>query len=173
MFGVYETNKFHIIDKNPICTDDGFFPLEPLEDDAHIFLVSETGDLVNISGAHIASPDQYCLEQFVINNFTSILVQGIVCIITDSPTTETTETLKNGSDLKSKSNLIGMMISLPFLFSTFLTYAFIKELRSSCHVKFQMCHVASLWLAYMAFIINKYFSRTIYEKNITCLILGK
>lgn len=169
MIEVYDTNQFQIMYEKPYCDSNDYFTLEPLEDEAHIFQISETGLLY--TNKDQIFPDEYCLEQFVENNF---ICSAVVCERTDLSVTSTTlSTLTMSvSKLQSKSIDIGMIISLPFLFSTFLTYAFIKELRS-WHVKFQMCHVASLSMAYIVFIINKYLAPKMYQKNIYCLILGK
>lgn len=169
MIGVYDANQFQIIYKKLRCGSDVFL-LEPLTDEDHIFQIYETGILYTNNEEIL--PDEYCLEQFLENNFTSSV---FVCERTDPSTTTTTvSSLSTAmSKIQHKSIDIGMIISLPFLFSTFLTYAFIKELRNSWHVKFQMCHVASLSMAYMILIINKYLAPKMYEKNTYCLILGE
>lgn len=146
--------------------------MDPSNDDDHTFFISDTGEIItrNNNETHIA-PDEYCLErEFVENNYTKYIV--IVCQINEVTTTYETMT-ETASFSYSYAIHKGMIISLLFLFSTFLTYAFIKELRSSWHVKFQMCHVVSLLLAYMAVITNNNYINTIYDKNNFCLILGK
>lgn len=170
VIGVHEANRFQIIYGKPYCDSNSFFLLVPLEEEDHIFQISETGILYTNKTQII--PDEYCLEQFIEYYFTSLVV---VCGRTGPSTISTTASSLSTamSKLQSKSIDIGMIISLPFLFSTFLTYAFIKELRSSWHVKFQMCHVASLTMAYMILIINKYLAPKMYEKNMYCLILGE
>lgn len=170
MIEVYETNQFQIIYEKPNCASNDYFTLDPLDDEDHIFQVSETGELY--TNETQITPDEYCLEQFIQNNFTS---SAVLCERADISITTTTITtiLMTVSELQSKSIDIGMMISLFFLFSTFFIYALIKELRSSWHVKFQMCHVASLSMAYMIFIINKFLAPKMYQKNIYCLILGE
>ncbi|XP_060865535.1 G-protein coupled receptor Mth2-like isoform X2 [Metopolophium dirhodum] len=58
---------------------------------------------------------------------------------------------------------IGMILSLPFLFSTFLVYALIRDLRN-LHGKSLMCHVATLMVAYTSLITVQFISDLVNEE---------
>lgn len=65
---------------------------------------------------------------------------------------------------------IGMFLSLPFLFSTFLVYALIRELRN-LHGKSLMCHVATLLVAYTSLITVQFITNSVIKE--WCVFLGK
>lgn len=66
--------------------------------------------------------------------------------------------------------IFSMILSLPFLFVTFLVYALIKALRN-LHGKSLMCHVTSLFVAYSSLILVQLNIKT--ADNDFCVMLGK
>lgn len=124
-----------------------------------VFQVSESGWLLNESGHAIAKPDQFCLEQFSEFNYQNI---PLVCT---PPYDES-----NNDAGTNIMHTIGMLLSLPFLFLTFLVYALIRDLQN-LHGKSLMCHVATLLIAYTSLIAIQFVTDKI-DKNF-CIILGK
>ncbi|XP_026814144.1 G-protein coupled receptor Mth2-like isoform X2 [Rhopalosiphum maidis] len=136
---VYETGLFHIVYGRLTCN--GKYKLNPSKDKSHNFQVNNAGFLLSESAN--VGPDQFCLEQFSELNYQ---ILAVVC----SP-----KQLASQTDEKNLFNTIGMMLSLPFLFSTFLVYALIKDLQT-LHGKSLMCHVATLLVAYISLIVVQF-----------------
>lgn len=123
------------------------------------FLISESGWLLNESGRAIAKPDQFCLEQF--NEFKYQTIPIVCAPLYDEPNMDA------GTNIM---HIIGMLLSLPFLFLTFLVYALIKDLQN-LHGKSLMCHVATLLMAYTSLIAIQFVTDKF--DNDFCIILGK
>jgi len=98
------------------------------------------------------------LESFAADNFQTL---PVVC----SP--EMPEYEATGGNM---FYTIGMILSLPFLFSTFLVYALIRDLRN-LHGKSLMCHVATLMVAYTSLITVQFVTNFVNEE--WCVFLGK
>lgn len=122
------------------------------------FRITKTGWLLNESEAIIAPPGQFCLEAFSTHNYQ---VLPVVC----SP-----EQMENEQLGGNMFYTIGMFLSLPFLFSTFLVYALIRELRN-LHGKSLMCHVATLLVAYTSLITVQFITNSVIKE--WCVFLGK
>jgi len=134
--------------------------MNPLKNEQDSFNISELGQLLNKSGFVIAKPEQFCLEKFSEYNYQ---ILPIVC-------SEDIFIEPKNISIKNVVHIIGMGLSLPFLLTTFLVYALIKELRN-LHGKSLMCHIASLMMAYISLIIIKFASDEMSKGS--CVILGK
>lgn len=118
----------------------------------HKVRISETGMLEDKDGHRLDFQKMFCLDQ---------LQEGfeVVAIICLPP--------------KSESHyMIFTMVSLLFLISTFLVFAFNKELRD-LHGKFIMCFTATLFVAYISCIVKHIYIGGISEKNYICIVLCK
>ncbi|XP_025197944.1 G-protein coupled receptor Mth2-like isoform X2 [Melanaphis sacchari] len=146
---VYETSVFHIVHGKPACAKK--YKLVPSVEENDHFLVSGAGWLLNESKTVIAAPNRFCLEQFSDLNYQ---ILAIVC----SP--EISESPQGGVSI---IYTIGMMLSLPFLFSTFLVYALIRDLQN-LHGKSLMCHVATLLVAYTSLIIVQFITNSVVKE---------
>ncbi|XP_001951628.2 G-protein coupled receptor Mth2 [Acyrthosiphon pisum] len=144
----YETGLFHLVYGKLTCGDK--YLLTPSLNKTDSFQITKTGWLLNESGAIIAPPDKFCLESFSTDNFQTL---PVVC----SPELENEAT---GGNI---FYTIGMILSLPFLFSTFLVYALIRDLRN-LHGKSLMCHVATLMVAYTSLITVQFVTNTVNEE---------
>lgn len=165
MVETYERNKIHIVyNGGPKCIKD-YFELDPIHEPDHNFGVSVQGDLQNVSGSYIASPEEFCLEQLIDEEDFSI--RAIVCARYDIPYTP-----DNGVHFHIPRKTKAMIISLPFLLLTFLVYAMITELQN-LHGKSLMCLVASLFFAYATCIVNQIVTIAIPDANNFCIHLGK
>ncbi|XP_060842363.1 G-protein coupled receptor Mth2-like isoform X2 [Rhopalosiphum padi] len=133
---VYEMGLFHIVYGKLTCF--GKYKLDPSKDKSHNFQVNNAGFLLSESAN--VGPDQFCLEQFSELNYQ---ILAVVC----SP-----KQLAGQTQERNVFNTIGMILSLPFLFSTFLVYALIKDLQT-LHGKSLMCHVVTLLVAYTSLIV--------------------
>lgn len=125
------------------------------------------GLLLNESGFIIAPPGRFCLEQFSEFNYE---ITALVCSLSQ----EELEKLDLPGEKERRIHMyytaFAMTLSLPFLFSTFLVYALIRDLRN-LHGKSLMCHVATLLVAYSSLILVQFMSTKINDKF--CVILGK
>jgi hypothetical protein len=146
---------FHIVYEKLKCRKRYKLTSSPEENDD--FRIDKEGSLLNKSGKIIAAPDRFCLEQFSELNYQTLVV---VC----SP-----EPLAVQQDGTNVFNTIGMMLSLPFLFITFLVYALIRDLQN-LHGKSLMCHVATLLVAYSSLVVVQLITVS-FDK--TCIFLGK
>lgn len=153
---VHKMDLFHIVHGKLACGKK--YRLVPSAKKNDNFQVTKTGWLLNESGSIIAKPDRFCLEQFSELNYQ---ILAVVC----SP--EKVESLEDGANI---FYTIGMMLSLPFLFSTFLVYALIKDLRN-LHGKSLMCHVATLSIAYTSLIVVQFITNSVVKE--WCIFLGK
>lgn len=117
------------------------------------FGISKKGWLLNQTGHDLSQPETFCLEKMQ----DSFEIFTIVCYNTEN----------DGLNLLYT---IALIVSLPFLFCTFLVYALIKELRN-LHGKSVMCHVATLLVAFTGLLITQFETRNI-EGDLVCLILG-
>jgi len=95
------------------------------------FRITIAGWLLNEFGDIIAAPGQFCMDSFPKFNFQTL---PVICY----PVLE-----NKAIDLDMIH--IGNILSLPFLFSTFLVYALIRDLRN-LHGKSLMCHIATLFV---------------------------
>jgi hypothetical protein len=128
-----------------------------LDDESDVFALSPTGVLyVPAEGNFTVA--EYCIEAF--ENPEKIL--PLLCF-TDDEVME----MEQGSEMMYA---VGMIISVPFLFATFLVYAMIPELRN-LHGKSLMCHVSSLFTAYFFLAIVQLGSTSL--SNAFCVFCGK
>jgi len=134
------------------------YRLTPSLNKTDSFQITKTGWLLNESGAIIAAPDKFCLESFADDDFQTLPVVCSPPLMEDEAT--------GGNMLYT----IGMILSLPFLFSTFLVYALIRDLRN-LHGKSLMCHVATLMVAYTSLITVQFVTNYVTEE--WCVFLGK
>lgn len=147
----YEADEFNLVYKDLKCKN-GKSRLNPKDEDTEHFRISETGLLLNKMNETIATAGQFCLEQF---SDVENLILPLVC--------------NPNAIFVNIYYTIGMVLSLPFLFSTFLVYALVKELRN-LHGKSLMCHVASLFVAYTSLIIIQLATSKIDQR--VCVIFG-
>lgn len=167
MVETYEINEIHVIYNGGLkCKD--YFELDPINEPDHNFGVSVQGNLQNVSGSYIASPDEFCLEQQKEIKEEDFQIRAIVCAQYDVPNTPVT-----GVHFHIPRNTKVMLISLPFLLLTFLVYAAITELHSNLHGKSLMCLVTSLFLAYITCITNQIVTIAIPDAYNFCINLGK
>ncbi|KAF0761761.1 G-protein coupled receptor Mth2-like, partial [Aphis craccivora] len=152
---VHKMDLFHIVHGKLACGKK--YKLVPSAKKNDNFQVTKTGWLLNESGSIIAKPERFCLEQFSELNYQ---ILAVVC----SP--EKFESLEDGANI---FYTIGMMLSLPFLFSTFLVYALIKDLRN-LHGKSLMCHVATLSVAYTSLIVVQFITNSVVKE--WCIVLA-
>uniref|UniRef100_A0A1B6DQS8 G-protein coupled receptors family 2 profile 2 domain-containing protein n=1 Tax=Clastoptera arizonana TaxID=38151 RepID=A0A1B6DQS8_9HEMI len=110
-----------------VCTF-GKFMLQ----DEDVYYLMEDGTVWFLNKFYTTA--DYCLDTFV--NSSTILT--LMCFPDQEPSSLSTYRLYS----------IGLFISLPFLFLTFLTYAVLPELQN-LHGKNLMCHVVCLFIAYM------------------------
>ncbi|XP_026815188.1 G-protein coupled receptor Mth2-like [Rhopalosiphum maidis] len=137
---VYETDLFHIVYEELICGHK--YKLDPSVEEDDIFQVNKAGRLLDESGKMIVAPNRFCLEQFSELNYQ---ILAVVCA-------------PEKFEVSGGQNIfytIGMMLSLPFLFTTFLVYALIRDLQN-LHGKSLMCHVATLLVGYTSLIIVQF-----------------
>lgn len=162
----YEKDEFHLIHGKLLCSkSNGKYRLVPSQQTTDNFRISEKGWLLNESGSNVAEPGQFCLEQFYEFNFQ---ILPIVCSL---PLNKDLNPLINEEEPAIKIIFtVGMILSLPFLFSTFLVYALIRDLRN-LHGKSLMCHVATLLVAYTSLIVVQFITNNIDTEY--CIILGK
>lgn len=166
-FGTYEADDFHLVFKKPPCSDENwFFYLDPLQDPRDYFYISETGYLMNGTGSIMFEPGTFCLEVFS-TNFQ--IIPSICDLAPFDPVP--TEPMVIGHRI-IWINIIGMILSLPFLIVTFIVYALLEELRN-CQGKSLMCYIASIVVAYISFITNQLYTTTIQGKSNLCITLGK
>jgi len=118
-----------------------------------------SGWLLNEFGAVIAPPGEFCLDLFSTFNFKTL---PVVC-----PPVLMENKIVGGDIVHT----IGMILSLPFLFSTFLVYALIRDLRN-LHGKSLMCHVATLLVANTSLITVQLISNY-YGNQEWCVFLCK
>lgn len=64
-----------------------------------------------------------------------------------------------------------MMISLPFLFTTFIVYGIFAELRN-LHGKSLMCYVLGLLIMYTALIITQLEAKSFAPETFACIFCG-
>ncbi|KAL4142489.1 hypothetical protein QTP88_004935 [Uroleucon formosanum] len=145
----YETGLFHIVYGKLTCVNK--YRLTPSLNKTDSFRITKTGWLLSESGTIIAPPDKFCLDSFSKFNFQTL---PVIC----SP--ELMESEAIGGNM---FYTIGMILSLPFLFSTFLVYALIRDLRN-LHGKSLMCHVATLLVAYTSLITVQFVTDSINEE---------
>ncbi|PNF36788.1 G-protein coupled receptor Mth2 [Cryptotermes secundus] len=107
-----------------------------LDDESDEFTLTPTG-VLNVPGEGNFTAAEYCIEAF--ENPEKIL--PLLCFEDDDESAEETE----GTGMLYA---VGMIISVPFLFATFLVYAMIQELRN-LHGKSLMCHVSTLLTGYL------------------------
>lgn len=136
--------------------------MSPSERTTDNFRISEKGWLLNESGSNIAEPGQFCIDQFHKFNF------QILPVVCSRPRKDITNEKEPAIKLIFT---VGMILSLPFLFSTFLVYALIRDLRN-LHGKSLMCHVATLLVAYASLIVVQFITTNIFKMKY-CIILGK
>lgn len=153
----HTVGRFHIVHGKLACANKYLMPLPQKETDR--FQINEVGWLLDDVGNVIAQPDNFCLEQFSESNYQ---VLPVVC----SPQ----RPIPQLEDEKQMFSTIGMILSLPFLFSTFLVYALIKDLRN-LHGKSLMCHVATLLIAYTSLIVIQFITNDIDSE--WCVVLGE
>lgn len=149
-----------------MCSN-GKYRLMPWKRISDNFRISKTGWLLNESGSNIAEPGHFCLEQFSEFDFH---ITPIVCSTSSNEIINSSNNNEFENSPFKKINIVGMILSLPFLFSTFLVYALIKDLRN-LHGKSLMCHVTSLLAAYTSLIVAEFFTDTIDDEY--CIVLGK
>lgn len=130
------------------------------------FRINEAGWLLNESGLVIAPPGLFCLEYFSQFDFQ---ILPVVCSLPMSYYKELQQVSVENESSMNVYHTLGMMLSLPFLFSTFLVYALIRDLRN-LHGKSLMCHVATLLLAYSSLIVIQFTTNHINQK--LCINLG-
>ncbi|XP_060865534.1 G-protein coupled receptor Mth2-like isoform X1 [Metopolophium dirhodum] len=145
---VYKKGLFHLTYGKLKCADK--YRLTPSLNKTDSFRITKSGWLLNESGATIAPPDKFCLESFAADNFQTL---PVVCSL------EMEYEATGGNIVYT----IGMILSLPFLFSTFLVYALIRDLRN-LHGKSLMCHVATLMVAYTSLITVQFISDLVNEE---------
>jgi hypothetical protein len=138
---------------NP-CQSDVF----RLDDESDEFTLSPTG-VLNVPEEGNFTAAEYCMEAF--ENPEKIL--PLLCFTEEEEFVE--EEQGTGT-----MYAVGMIISVPFLFATFLVYAMIQELRN-LHGKSLMCHVSSLLTAYFFLAIVQLGSTSI--SNAFCVLCGK
>lgn len=167
MTDTYDVNEIHIVYNGGLkCKD--YFELDPINEPDHNFGVSAQGDLQNVSGSYIASPEEFCLEQQREINEEDFQIRAIVCARYDTPYTPVTEI-----HFHIPRNTKVMIMSLPFLLFTFCVYAVMTELHSNLHGKSLMCLVVSLFFAYIACIINQIVTIAIPDAYNFCINLGE
>lgn len=161
-FGSYGADKFHLVYGKVTCsnTNNIKYRLEPFIKSIDNFRISEEGWLLNESGFNIVPPGQFCLEQF------SEFDYQILPIVCDTSSV----LLNNESGTNNIFYTVAILLSLPFLLTTFLVYALIRELQN-LHGKSLMCHVATLLVAYTSLVVNQFATNNV--NNEFCIILGK
>lgn len=156
----YEKDKFHLVYGRISCPY-GRYLINPSKNKYENFRVSELGLLLNESGSVIAEPGQFCLEKFSEYDYR---ILPVAC------SQQKFIEPNNNISVKNILHVVGMVLSLPFLFSTFLVYALVTELRN-LHGKSLMCHVASLSMAYTSLVFIKFNTHKLNKSS--CIILGK
>ncbi|XP_022161437.1 G-protein coupled receptor Mth2-like isoform X2 [Myzus persicae] len=151
----HETGLFHLVYGKPTCANK--YHMNPLVEEKDNFRITKAGWLLNESGSVIAPPGKFCLDTFTSFNYQ---ILPVVC----SPEQMTNEGLG-----RNMLYIIGMFLSLPFLFSTFLVYALIKDLRN-LHGKSLMCHVATLLVAYTSLITVQFTTDNVIQE--WCIFLA-
>ena len=126
----------HLIYGKP-CDNDAYV-LDPAYNPEDMFFLLNTGTLL-VPAAKNSTLDFFCMEAF--EEFGSIL--PLVCITDGDDIEEPDEEEEDMTLLKP----IGMIISLPFLLLTFLTYAVLENLRN-LHGLSLMSYVGCLFIAY-------------------------
>jgi hypothetical protein len=129
-----------------------------LDDESDVFTLSPTG-VLNVPAEGNFTAAEYCIEGF--ENPEQIL--PLLCFTDDEEVAEE----EQGTGMLYA---VGMIISVPFLFATFLVYAMIPELRN-LHGKSLMCHVTSLLTAYFFLAIVQIGSSSL--SNAFCVFCGK
>lgn len=129
-----------------------------LDDESDEFTLTPTG-VLNVPGEGNFTAAAYCIEAF--ENPEKIL--PLLCFDDDDESAGETQ----GTDMLYA---VGMIISVPFLFATFLVYAMIQELRN-LHGKSLMCHVSSLFTAYLFLAIVQLGGTGL--SNAFCIFCGK
>lgn len=148
---------FLLIPSQSVCTV-GRYALNPRKFEEDKVTLQPNGSLINADGK-IFQFWNYCIDWQVTSDRIGILV----CV-----TPEIQAVSK--SNEKYIAHHIDLMISIPFLFATFLIYAIIPELRN-LYGKTLMCYVICLITAYIFLILANY----IYISPIRslCFITGK
>lgn len=149
---VHDIDQFHIHYQLPQCFEK--YRLSPYKRDDDSFQISLNGWLLQESQNIPYS--QFCYE--LLQTDSGFQYIAVVCIM---------ENPNDGLDIITIGALI---ISIPFLFTTFLVYLLTKKLRD-LHGKCLICHVLSLLMAYTSVIIVQV--KTNEVDSIVCVILGK
>ncbi|KAK5639760.1 hypothetical protein RI129_010571 [Pyrocoelia pectoralis] len=134
-FEIYDKTKLvdnylnrHIIGGYLNCKGNGnSYMLEPSEDPDDEFFIQKDGRLWQKSEQDMIQLDSYCVDEFDGQR------AALVCFPQKNPNTAI--------------NIVGMIISMPFLFATFVIYSLLPDL--NIHRKSLMCYVLSLLLAYI------------------------
>ncbi|KAF5272747.1 hypothetical protein FQA39_LY07774 [Lamprigera yunnana] len=126
-----------------------FYRLDPNSNDEDKFQIKADGKLWQYSSSSLYGTDEYCVE-----DFGDIGVSAFLCI-------------REEETDSSSVYALGMMVSLPFLFITFVVHILLPV--KTIHTKILIGFVSSLFFAYLTLIIIEYY--TAYEKSV-CYFLG-
>lgn len=129
-----------------------------LDEEGDEFTLTPTG-VLNVPAEGNFTAAKYCIEAF--ENPEKIL--PLLCFTDDKESVA-------GTQESDMLYAVGMIISVPFLFATFLVYAMIQELRN-LHGKSLMCHVSSLLTAYLFLAIVQLGGTGL--SNVFCIFCGK
>ncbi|XP_073972397.1 G-protein coupled receptor Mth2-like isoform X2 [Rhodnius prolixus] len=152
---VVEHAKFNISYGNPICPSLMYF-LDPENYEKESYRLLVNGSLYRGDGTLI-EPEDYCLD--VVESQNAIL--PALCFPEDENQVEDGEMYRIYP--------VGMLVSVPFLFLTFLVYALIRQLRN-LHGCCLMSHVASLLIGYSCLVTLQIASTRM--GNTPCKIVG-
>jgi hypothetical protein len=137
----------------------GSYRLDPVADGSDQFLLLRTG-VLSVPAQNNFTVAEYCIEAFEDK-------KEILPLLCFPP--EVSPEGKNDTEIYLMYP-VGMIISIPFLFATFVVYAVIPELRN-LHGKSLMSHVSSLLTAYAFLAIVQLGSNHL--SNEFCIFCGK
>lgn len=150
----HDSDKFHVHYGKPQCNRLLWSPHVNSEES---FQVSEDGRLLSNSTSDVPR-GLFCIE--ILPN-SSFQYMAVVCLLKEQ------EQPVGGLH---EFTLGALIISIPFLFTTFLVYALTDKLRD-LHGKCLICHVLSLLMAYTSIIIVQLKTAEVHIN--VCVILGK
>ncbi|KAF2899562.1 hypothetical protein ILUMI_06612 [Ignelater luminosus] len=128
----------------------GYYKLDPKEYTEDKFYFQENGKLWLEKINKFVYKDQFCLE-----NFDDIGLSALVCF-------------PKGARLGRGLNALGMIISMPFLLTTFIVYALLPD--RNLHGNAMMCYVVTLFGAYTILVSIQL--HTSHISDATCKTLG-
>ncbi|XP_034175028.1 G-protein coupled receptor Mth2 isoform X1 [Osmia lignaria lignaria] len=141
--GISGLSDFFVLIEDMLCPENKY-RLEPERYEEDAFVLLENGTLQTSTSKFAAWT--YCLDWK--DSFEKIVV--LVCLSTDDASSSYEE------EKQQESYKVGIIVSIPFFFVTFLVYAIIPELRN-LYGKTLMCYVACLVVAYTFLVLVKFF----------------